>query len=181
MSTRNPKTIATINFKGGVGKTTITWCLGDVISSFSDTKVLLFDLDAQMSLTQAIALNEDTGALYEKFGKWYDSSLKRKKTIFDALDLRMRIETFPLPKIGVFMNRARTYSGKPTKEAQFYLSQVERACEESCKTQQVQAKVFKAWIPDRPGIRRAIADHGVPTELVAPFKSLWQEAVEYLQ
>ena len=28
MSQRGPKTIATINFKGGVGKTTVTWCLG---------------------------------------------------------------------------------------------------------------------------------------------------------
>lgn len=24
-----PKSIATINFKGGVGKTTCTWCLGE--------------------------------------------------------------------------------------------------------------------------------------------------------
>ena len=48
MANENPKTIATINFKGGVGKTTVTWCLGDVLSEFSDARVLLFDLDAQM-------------------------------------------------------------------------------------------------------------------------------------
>ena len=35
MQNRGPKTIATINFKGGVGKTTVTWSLGDVVSSFS--------------------------------------------------------------------------------------------------------------------------------------------------
>ncbi len=81
-----PKTIATINFKGGVGKTTVTWCLGDVVSSFSDTKVLLFDLDAQMSLTQAIALNEDGYTLESRFQKWYEASIEKKKTIFDALD-----------------------------------------------------------------------------------------------
>ena len=63
-SNRSQKTIATINFKGGVGKTTVTWCLGDVVSSFADTNVLIFDLDAQMSLTQAIALNEGTGTLH---------------------------------------------------------------------------------------------------------------------
>lgn len=57
MTNISPKTIATINFKGGVGKTTITWCLGDVLSSTSNKHVLMFDLDAQMSLTQAIALN----------------------------------------------------------------------------------------------------------------------------
>ena len=32
------KTIATINFKGGVGKTTLTWCLGDVLSVFGNSK-----------------------------------------------------------------------------------------------------------------------------------------------
>ncbi len=34
MANENPKTVATINFKGGVGKTTVTWCLGDVLSEF---------------------------------------------------------------------------------------------------------------------------------------------------
>lgn len=88
---KSPKTIATINFKGGVGKTTATWCLGDVISSFSNSKVLLFDLDAQMSLTQAIALNED-GNLEPKFQKWYEDAADKNKTIFHAL------EEFTAPK-----------------------------------------------------------------------------------
>jgi chromosome partitioning protein len=86
VASRGPKTIATINFKGGVGKTTVTWCLADTLASYSDAQVLMFDLDAQMSLTQAIALNEDSGHLYEKFGKWYEECIKRKKTIFDAID-----------------------------------------------------------------------------------------------
>lgn len=86
MPDKSPKLIATINFKGGVGKTTVTWCLGDVLSSTSNNNVLMFDLDAQMSLTQAIALNENTGRLYDQFDKWYQTSLGRKKTIFDALD-----------------------------------------------------------------------------------------------
>src|SRR5205814_519563 len=51
---------------------------GDVVSSFSGLKVLVFDLDAQMSLTQAIALNEATGALHDKFQKWYDVAIERK-------------------------------------------------------------------------------------------------------
>ena len=86
MIDKSPKTIATINFKGGVGKTTVTWCLGDVLSSMSNQNVLMFDLDAQMSLTQAIALNEDTGYLVDKFGIWCEIAIKRKKTVFDALD-----------------------------------------------------------------------------------------------
>lgn len=47
MPDQSPRTIATINFKGGVGKTTVTWCLGDVLSSLSNERVLMFDLDAQ--------------------------------------------------------------------------------------------------------------------------------------
>ena len=43
------KTIATINFKGGVGKTTVTWCLADILADYgNNAKVLVFDLDAQM-------------------------------------------------------------------------------------------------------------------------------------
>jgi chromosome partitioning protein len=82
----SPKTIATINFKGGVGKTTVTWCLADTLSTYSDASVLMFDLDAQMSLTQAIGLNEDKGTLYPAFGSWYEKSLKDRRTIFDAID-----------------------------------------------------------------------------------------------
>lgn len=289
----SPKTIATINFKGGVGKTTVTWCLGDVVSSLADSKVLIFDLDAQMSLTQAIALNEDTGTLNPKFQKWYEQAIDRKKTIFNALDqftkpaakfdfgvgwdfiyqvtenlhfvpsvqdlywlelevfdrdgvkefvrrllgkigaskqlpdydyvlfdcppsftllsysvlaccdlilipvnpdffasrgtslildsLKMRIEPFPLPQIGVFMNKAKPYGGLPTKESQFYMREVKNVCNKAAKAQQIQAKFFDAWIPDRAGIKRAITGGGVPVDLVEPFKNLWVETVGYLQ
>lgn len=83
---RSPITIATINFKGGVGKTTVTWCLSDTLANFTDSKVLMFDLDAQMSLTQAIELNEDTGGLDPKFQTWYEKGIAEKRTIFDAID-----------------------------------------------------------------------------------------------
>jgi len=78
------KTITTINFKGGVGKTTVTWCLGDVLSTYSKANVLLFDLDAQMSLTQAIALDAD-GNSAGKFGSWYQATKRNDKSIFSAL------------------------------------------------------------------------------------------------
>ena len=293
MAGKSPKTIATINFKGGVGKTTVTWCLGDVVSSMSNAKVLMFDLDAQMSLTQAIALNEETGALEDRFGAWYQRSIQRKKTVFDALDayarptgtfdfgtgfdliykltetfhfvpsvedlywmelevfdrdhvkdfirrllgkiqsnpnlpdydyvlfdcppsftllsysvlsccdlvlipvngdffaskgtslilnsLKMRIEPFPLPRIGVFMNRAKTYGGHPTKEAQFYIREVERVCSNAAATQGIQAKFFDSWIPDRAAIKRAITGGGVPADLIDPFRRLWAESIAYVR
>jgi chromosome partitioning protein len=82
----SPKTIATINFKGGVGKTTVTWCLADTLATYSNANVLMFDLDAQMSLTQAVGLNEDSGSLHAAFGSWYDKSVNAKRTIFDAIE-----------------------------------------------------------------------------------------------
>lgn len=88
-----PKTIATINFKGGVGKTTITWCLGDLISTYGSSPTLLFDLDAQMSLTQAITLNED-GSIYRQFDNWLQRSKERRKTIFDAIEEYTGIKGF---------------------------------------------------------------------------------------
>jgi chromosome partitioning protein len=287
-----PKTIATINFKGGVGKTTVTWCLADVVSSFADARVLMFDLDAQMSLTQAIALNEATGKLDDRFGQWYDKSIQRRKTIFDALDqftkpathfdfgigfdfiyklteqlhfvpsvedlywmelevfdregvkefirrllgkisntkgipaydvvlfdcppsftllsysvlsccdlvlipvnpdffaskgtnlilnsLRMRIEPYPLPKIGVFMNKTKTHGGKPTKESQFYMDEVRKVCQEAQRTQNIQTRFFETWIPERVGLKRAITSGAVPAELVQPFQKLWKEALDYV-
>ena len=292
MAKRGPKTIATINFKGGVGKTTVTWCLGDVVSEFSDSKVLMFDLDAQMSLTQAIALNEDGYSLEPRFQKWYEASIENKKTIFNALEkyatpsqhfdfpigfdfiykltddlhfvpsvedlywmelevfdreqvkgfvqrlmgkitnspklsnydyvlfdcppsftllsysvlsccdlilipvnpdyfaskgtnlilnsLKMRIEPFPLPQIGVFMNKTKTYRENPTREASFYMREVERVCDQTANSQDIEAKFLEAWIPERVGVKRAITSGGVPDELVDPFKILWSEIVEYI-
>lgn len=293
MSNPNPKTIATINFKGGVGKTTVTWCLADVVSGFSDARVLVVDLDAQMSLTQAIALNEDTGALQERFGAWYDKATSRDKTIFHALDqftrpgthfdfgvgfdfiyqisdrlhfipsvedlywtelevfdrdgvkdfirrllgkianspklprydyvifdcppsftllsysvlsccdlvlipvnpdffaskgtnlilnsLKMRIEPFPVPRIGVFMNKTKTWASSPTKESAFYMRAVRNVCEAAARTHQIDGRFLKTWIPDRVGVKRAITGGGVPAELIDPFKSLWAESLEILK
>jgi chromosome partitioning protein len=292
MADKSPKTIATINFKGGVGKTTVTWCLGDVLSSTSNMRGLMFDLDAQMSLTQAIALNEDTGFLEDRFKKWYDTSVERRKTIFDALDaftkpaphfdfgvgfdfvykitetfhfvpsvedlywleldvfdregvrdfirrllgkitnskqlpsydfvlfdcppsftllsysvlsccdlvlipvnpdffaskgvalilnsLRMRIEPHPLPKIGIFMNKAKTWGNSPTKEVQFYMREVQRVCDEAAKKQKIDATFFKSYIRERVGIKRAITGGGVPAEVVGDFQNLWRECVQFL-
>jgi chromosome partitioning protein len=268
MAERSPNTIATINFKGGVGKTTVTWCLGEVLASASTKNVLMFDLDAQMSLTQAIALNESTGQLFENFGRWYETSVKRKHTIFDALDaftrpgaqhfdfpvgydfiyqitkqfhfvpsvedlywqelevfdregvkdfvrrllgkitntprlerydyvlfdcppsftllsysvlsccdlvlipvnpdffasrgvslilnsLRLRIEPHPIPKIGVFMNKAKTWRNQPTNEVAFYMREVARVCKEEAAKQNINAKFFNSSFREPPRGRQA--------------------------
>lgn len=52
------KTIATINLKGGVGKTTITAGLAEFMSLEFGQRVLLIDLDAQINLT-TMMISED--------------------------------------------------------------------------------------------------------------------------
>jgi len=115
------KSIVTINFKGGVGKTTLTWCLGETVSN-STKKALLFDLDAQMSLTQAIGLNEDTGWLQDTFENWYNNAVARKKTIFDALDEFTKIGShFNFPIGYDFIYRlSDTYHFVPSSEELYW-------------------------------------------------------------
>lgn len=287
------KRIATINFKGGVGKTTITWALGHIASLSSANKCLLFDLDAQMSLTQSIALNED-GNPFKDFSDWYERTVQRRKTIFDALDeytkpsqfnfginydfiykiaesyhfipsvqelywteleifdrekikhfiqrllekiqnsknvpnydyilfdcppsfsllsysvlsccdlilipinpdffaakgldlllssLKMRIEPFPIPRIGVVMNRAKRPGGSSTRrysnETQRYLEDAADVLESISQHQQLKTKLFDTTIPDRVGIKRAIQE-GMPTELNNHFANLWKEVREFI-
>lgn len=80
------KSIATINFKGGVGKTTITWLLAKYAAEKRNKKVLVVDTDAQMSLTLAIQIQE-SGSMIGDFENWYDNHhIKKKKTLLNALE-----------------------------------------------------------------------------------------------
>ncbi len=79
------KAIASINFKGGVGKTTVIWLLAKYIADREKKKILVVDADAQMSLTLAISI-EESGGFQGSFGKWYDSYTQKKETIFNALE-----------------------------------------------------------------------------------------------
>lgn len=288
------KTIATINFKGGVGKTTATWSLGYIASLDPKVKTLIFDLDAQMSLTQAIALNED-GSPFKNFSDWYERANKKQKTIFNALDefskpsasfnfginhdfiykiseryhfipsvddlywtelelfdrdkikyfiqrllekiqnstnvpdydyilfdcppsfsllsysvlsccnlilipinpdffaakgldlllssLRMRIEPFPVPRIGVFMNRAKKPGGSSMKrysnETQRYLDDARDVLSRVSKEKKLKVKLFDSAIFDRVGMKRAIQE-GMPTDCEKQFRELWSEIIDFL-
>ena len=111
-----PKTIAIMNLKGGVGKTTITWCLGDYITTYPKKNVLLFDLDAQMSLTQAIDLNK------ESFLEWDRESRRKKKTIFNAILEYINGQEFNIEVDYDFMFRiSKYYHFVPSNEKLYYL------------------------------------------------------------
>ncbi len=98
------KSIAVINFKGGVGKTTMTWLLGRYLSEIKGKKVLLIDVDPQMSLTQTALLNmkyhksvadweklEEEGVIFtiSKLLEQYSNSGLSK---FNARDLILELE-----------------------------------------------------------------------------------------
>lgn len=287
------KTIATINFKGGVGKTTATWALGYIAALPRTHRVLLLDMDAQMSLTQAIALNED-GSPFKSFSDWYDKSTSKKSTIFDALEkfnqpgpfnfeidknfiysiseryhfipsvqdlywteldffdrekvkhfiqrllekienttnipkydfvlfdcppsfsilsysvlsscdlvlipinpdffaakgldllissLRFRIEPHPLPKIGVFMNKAKKPGGSSSKrfsnETQRYLDDAGEVLERVSGKYNLDVRLFDTAILDRVGMKRAIQE-GMPSESRGQFQALGNEIFSYL-
>lgn len=287
------KTVATINFKGGVGKTTITWAMGHAAARQPKTTSLVFDLDAQMSLTQSIALNED-GNPFKDFSDWYEKSERKRKTIFDALDeytkptafnfginyeviyqiserfhfvpssqelywtelelfdrdkikhfirrllekiqnsrnvpdydyvlfdcppsfsllsysvlsccdlvlipinpdffaakgldlllssLKMRIEPFPIPRIGVVMNRAKRPGGSSMRrysnETQRYLDDAGDVLRKVTERQKLSTKLFATTIPDRVGMKRAIQE-GMPADLVQVFDQLWKEVVGFI-
>jgi chromosome partitioning protein len=289
------KTIATINFKGGVGKTTCTWALGYVAAQSPAISSLVFDLDAQMSLTQSIALNED-GNPFKNFTDWYARAIAKKKTIFDALDeftktnstfkfginydfiyrisdrynfipsiedlywtelevwdrekvkffiqrllekirnsknvpeydfvlfdcppsfsllsysvlsccdlilipinpdffaaqglnlllstLRARIEPFPVPKIGVFMNRAKPPGGSSVKrfsnETQRYLDDAKLVLRKVATANGLKARLFDTVIFDRVGMKRAIQE-GMPRHFKEQFSALWNEVQTFIQ
>jgi chromosome partitioning protein len=283
------KTVATINFKGGVGKTTCTWALGLVAAQLPDISSLVFDLDAQMSLTQSIALNED-GKPFKSFTDWYERAIAKGKTIFNALDeftkansqfnfginhdfiyrissryhfissvedlywtelevwdrekvkffvrrllekirnsknvpaydfvlfdcppsfsllsysvlsccdlilipinpdffaakglnlllstLRARIEPFPVPRIGVFMNRAKPPGGRSAKrfsiETQRYLDDARYVLRKVADENGLKARLFDTAILDRVGVKRAIHE-GMPHDFNHQFSNLWEE------
>ena len=115
------KTVATINFKGGVGKTTVTWCLGDVLSTFGNSNVLLFDLDAQMSLTQAVALEAD-GSSSGKFAQWYEKSINNQRNIFSVLRRHLEDDLTKFePDNGFVYRLKKNYHFVPSTEQLYWL------------------------------------------------------------
>lgn len=59
---KHPRTIAVVNYKGGVGKTTATFFLGAQVAQHEPKKkVLIVDIDAQCSLTTVFGQDPITG------------------------------------------------------------------------------------------------------------------------
>ena len=94
--------------------------------------------------------------------------------------LQMQIEPHPVPKIGVFMNKAKPYGGGMTKESRFYWDSVKDVCEQVSKNSGIKIRCFESPIYDRVRIKRAVTTGGVPAEFVNDFKSLWNNIERFI-
>jgi len=92
--------------------------------------------------------------------------------------LQMRIEPFPVPKIGVFMNRAKKPGGSSTKrysnETQRYLEDAKDVLNRVSKAKGLKVKLFDTAIFDKVGMKRAIQE-GLPWDFRDQFQNLWSE------
>jgi chromosome partitioning protein len=96
----------------------------------------------------------------------------------------MRIEPFPVPRIGVFMNRAKKPGGASAKrfsnETQRYLNDAGDVLQHVTDELGLMVKLFDTAIFDRVGMKRAIQE-GMPRDIRDQFQSLWTEVKIFLQ
>jgi chromosome partitioning protein len=96
----------------------------------------------------------------------------------------MRIEPFPVPRIGVFMNRAKKPGGSSLKrysnETQRYLDDAAEVLVDVAKKRGLKVKLFSTAILDRVGMKRAIQE-GMPGDFRNQFQALWSEIQAFLQ
>lgn len=99
--------ISVMNYKGGVGKTTVTANLAGALA-FRGKKVLLLDMDAQASLTFSFVTPD-----------YWDTHLKENKTIKNWFDcISQGNQTMPLSdlverpkKVNAFLSNKQTGGG----------------------------------------------------------------------
>jgi chromosome partitioning protein len=88
------RVVSVINYKGGVGKTSLTANLGAELA-WRGKRVLLIDLDAQASLTFSFISPDDWGRKYEADGTikaWFDSfELGDKKPLSELIERPERV------------------------------------------------------------------------------------------
>ena len=110
MTQRNQKRISIVNFKGGVGKTTLALHLATGLASYGEAEVLLVDVDHQSTLS-LVCLG----------GRRWNDAVSAGKTV-DAIFQHFVSQDKPLPGTDIVHRRpyatgssAWTYGGDPPK------------------------------------------------------------------
>jgi chromosome partitioning protein len=98
--------------------------------------------------------------------------------------LRARIEPFPVPKIGVFMNRAKRPGGKSVKrfsnETQRYLDDAKLVLSKVATANGLKARLFDTAIFDFVRMKRAIQE-GMARDFNEQYSALWKEVQSFVQ
>jgi len=96
--------------------------------------------------------------------------------------LTLVLDPHPLPKVAVFMNRARPYMGGYTRETRHFWDLVERECNKWRQLRGLNIKPLNTFVPDRVDIKRSIQRGGrLPPELGQIIKRLWDEIETFLR
>ncbi len=98
------KLISTLNFKGGVGKTTVTWLLARYLVEMKNKTVLVIDADPQMSLTTAVELLE-AGVWEERFSEWLKNVREKNCSLYCLLSEYSRSGTITLNESPLYVHR----------------------------------------------------------------------------
>ena len=96
--------------------------------------------------------------------------------------IKLRIEPFPVPRIGVLMNKARPTTSPRRKysiETERYWDDAQRIAEIVSKKEGIKVKCFEAFIPERQSIKREI-QQGMPPEFHSHFNQLLKEVEEFI-
>jgi len=94
--------------------------------------------------------------------------------------LRYRIQPWPEPKIGVFMNKAKLYRENLTRETELYWTKSKIVCDNKHQ-EGIAIEAWNSYIPDRVDIKRAIPGRYFPTEFEDYFAELWNNVERNLR
>lgn len=114
------KLISTLNFKGGVGKTTITWMLARYLVERRGKNILVMDTDPQMSLTTAVELLEEQGVWDVRFENWHKEAKSRKATLYQLLLQYNKSGDISIDESPFYMHRSNLYLLPSDEEIYWY-------------------------------------------------------------
>jgi len=94
--------------------------------------------------------------------------------------LRYRIQPWPNPEVAVFMNKAKLYRDRLTRETERYWRDSKAVCDAK-RSEGVSIHSWESYIPDRVDIKRAIPGRYFPSEYEEHFKAVWDNVEKILR
>ena len=114
------KLISVLSFKGGVGKTTVTWLLARYLVEMRRKTVLVVDTDPQMSLITAVELLETVGRWDLRFDDWYKQAKTKQSTLYHLLLQYIKSSTISTPESPLYVHRPNLYLLPSDEELYWY-------------------------------------------------------------